>query len=1159
MKLSPSFQSRSIRLWLLVVLSAALLCGQASTGRVEGIVMDSSGALMPNAKVTVRDMKRDIPVTSTTGADGHFIFPSLQPSTYQLVVEAAGFNKAVVENIEVNVSVTVSQQIKLEVGAVTEQVVVSAEAVRVNVSDAQLGRTITMKDIDSLPQLGRNPMALAVFQPGVAITNPGDTTFARINGGRQGSNNAKLDGIDVNDAVVPRLGLSLTAVNLDSVGEFRIITNGGKAEYGRNAGGQMEMITRSGTNSFHGNGYEYLRNTELNANTFFSNRSGLPRPKFIQNTFGGAFGGRLIKDKTFFFGNYQGQRTAQEVVRNRTVLTPEAKAGNFRYVVGGVTQSVNIPSLDPLGRGIDPFVKTNALDLLPNPNNVELGDGLNTAGFRFNNPNSSYSDQFTIKADHQLTSTHRIFYRHSWFRTYSIDALNNADATFPGQPQGNQGGTRWGYGVGSDWAITPTLINEFRFGHQTASTAFNRPGRPQGPAFISNLFTDPINSVFAQGRNSPVYDFSNNMTKIAGKHTFKGGYTFRRVLQYGYNDAGAYPNITTGLANGNAPTVPNPPGASSADAQRFQLLYNDLLGRVSQVTTTFYSDLTKFQPAGSARIRDFLLWDHSFFFQDDWKVNRKLTLNVGVRYELFGPPTELSGYQGTLDQIANIGPTANIDGMSVVKRPKFYNRDKNDFAPRIGFAWDPTGSGKTAIRGSYGLYYDRIIGATTSSVDGATPGFAQAVNVLPNQNAGSDVRISTPTPYPQLPPAPVLTQPSNRNITVTVFGEGLKTGYVHQANFTIQRELLRNTVLDLGWVRTRGSGLFVWADYNQPRAYGDFLTAFQELQRFSTNGAAPSANNTLVRIFGTPAAAVTGVGGATVLSQGLLYTGANNVDRTNFSRYAAAGLNQFYLRNYPQFNQLFVGVNEGKSWYDSFQMSLRRTAGALTFQANYTWSKNLDNISVEGNGTAGSNVIDNYNFNNFKGRSDADIPHSFNGSFIYELPIGTGKFIGGGMPRWASKIVGGWAVGSLVLWQSGATYTIGSQRLTSSANLATWANYSGDRNFGKVERRGNGVFWFDPSLVSQFSFPNAGEFGTSGRNSFRGPRYFGTDLSLVKRFGMPWGEQHRVTFRAEMYNAFNNANFANPSVNITNTATFGQISAITGNQRLMQMALRYDF
>jgi len=1153
MKLSPLFQSRSVRLWFLGVLTAAVLCGQASTGRIEGIVMDSSGALIPNAKVTVRDIKRDIPATSTTGADGHFIFPSLQPSTYQLVVESSGFNKAVVENIEVNVSVTVNQQIKLEVGAVTEQVVVSAEAVRVNVSDAQLGRTITMKDIDTLPQLGRNPMALAVFQPGVSITNPGDTTFARINGGRQGSNNAKLDGIDVNDAVVPRLGLSMTAVNLDSVGEFRIITNGGKAEYGRNAGGQVEMITRTGTNSFHGNGYEYLRNTELNANTFFSNRSGLTRPKFIQNTFGGAFGGPVIRDKTFFFGNYQGQRTAQEVVRNRTVLTPDAKAGNFRYSGG----TVNIPSLDPLRRGIDPFVKANALDLLPNPNNNDLGDGLVTAGFRFNNPNSSYNDQFTIKADHQLTPNHRIFYRHSWFRTYSIDALNNADAIYPGQPQGNQGGTRWGYGVGSDWAITPTLINEFRFGHQSASVAFNRPARPSGPAYISNLFDDPINSAFPQGRNSPVYDFSNNLTKISGKHTFKGGYTFRRVLQFGYNQAGAYPNITTGLANGNAPTVPNPAGATSAEAQRFQLLYNDLLGRVSQVTTTFYSDLTKFQPAGSPRVRDFLLWDHSFFFQDDFKVNRKLTLNLGVRYELFGPPTELSGFQGTLDQIAKIGPTANIDAMSVVKRPQFYNRDKNDFAPRIGFAWDPTGSGKFAIRGSYGLYYDRIIGATTSAVDGATPGFAQAVLVFPNQTGG-DVRISTPTPLPQQPSAPSLVPASNRAISVTVFREGLKTGYVHQANLTIQRELFRNTVLDLGWVRTRGTGLFVWADYNQPRAYGDFLTSFQELQRFSANASAvPSANNTLVKIFGTPAAAVTGVGGAAVLTQSQLYTAANNVDRGNFSRYAAAGVSPFYLRNYPQFNQMWLGDNIGKSWYDSFQMSLRRTAGSLTFQANYTWSKNLDNISVDGNGT--TNTIDNYNFNNFKGRSDADIPHAFNGSFIYELPIGTGKFIGGNMPKWASKIVGGWAVGSLVLWQSGTPFTIGSTRATGAANFTTWANYSGDRTIGKVERRGNGVFFWDPSLASQFTFPVAGEFGSSGRNSFRGPRFFSTDLSLVKRFGMPWGEQHRVSFRAEMYNAFNNANFGNPGVNITTPATFGQISAIAGTQRLMQMALRYDF
>jgi hypothetical protein len=629
--------------------TAASLNSQTATGRIEGAVEDSSGAVVAGAKVTVRDTRRDILASGTTNAEGRFIFPALQPSVYQVTVEAPGFTRAVVENLELNVSSTVSRIIKLEVGSVTEQVVVAAEAVRVNTTDAQLGRNITLKDIDTLPQLARNPMVLAAFQPGVSI-DPGDNSFSRVNGARQGSNNAKLDGIDVNDAVVPRLGLSLTAVNVDSVEEFRVITNGGKAEYGRNAGGQIEMITRSGTNAFHGGGFEFLRNTKLNANPFFNNASGVKRPKFIQNIFGGNFGGPIRKDKTFIYGNYQGTRLAQEVVRNRTVPTETAKQGIFRYNSGGI-QSVNLLALDPLRRGIDPFVKANALDLLPAPNNNDLGDGLNTAGFRFNNPAGSSNNQFTIKGDHQLTSTHRVFYRHSWFRTYSIDALNNADAIFPGQPQGNQGGTRWGYAIGSDWTITPSLINEFRLGHQTASVAFNRPARPKGPAMLAATWTNPINTAFPQGRNSPVYDFTDNMTKLAGKHTFKGGYTFRRVLQYGYNDAGIYPNITISRANGNIPTFTAPPGITSAQLQQMQDLYNDLHGRPATVSTTFYSDLTKFQPAGVGRVRNFLFWDQAFFFQDDWKVSRRLTLNLGLRWELFGPPTEQSGFQGTVDAI----------------------------------------------------------------------------------------------------------------------------------------------------------------------------------------------------------------------------------------------------------------------------------------------------------------------------------------------------------------------------------------------------------------------------------------------------------------------------------------------------------------------------
>jgi hypothetical protein len=299
--------------------------------------------------------------------------------------------------------------------------------------------------------------------------------------------------------------------------------------------------------------------------------------------------------------------------------------------------------------------------------------------------------------------------------------------------------------------------------------------------------------------------------------------------------------------------------------------------------------------------------------------------------------------------------------------------------------------------------------------------------------------------------------------------------------------------------------------------------------------------------------------GATTFSQGLLNAAANTLDRSNFNRYAANGISNYYLRNYPQWNTLFLGTNHGKSWYDSLQLSVRRNVGSLRVFGNYTWSKNLDNISVDGNGTGASNTPDNFNLNQNRARSDVDRGHAFNASGVYTLPIGRGKALGGDMPGWANTLIGGWDISGLLIWQSGSVFTVSSQRATGPSTAATWANYSGDRNIGSLDRRGNGVFYFDPSLVSQFTFPNAGEFGSSGRNAFRGPRFFNIDLAVVKEFKMPFGEAHRVTFRAEFYNALNNPNFANPGVNITQAATFGRISAMVGGARIAQMALRYDF
>ncbi len=1145
------------------VFLSALGLAQVSTSRLDGTVQDASGAVVPSAKVVALNDRTQARAETSTNPEGQFIFPSLQPGMYTVSVEASGFRKYIVTNVELNVSVATTQRVKLEVGQVTESVVVEAEAVRVQTSDAQIGRSVTIRDIDTLPQLNRSPIILAVFQPGVVITNPGDATFSIVNGTRQGSNNATLDGIDANDAVAPRLGLSMTANNTDSISEFRMVTNGGKAEYGRNAGGQVELITRSGTNQWHGNLFDYLRNTKLNANNFFNNASNVARPKYIQNTFGGSVGGPVIKNKTFFFFNYQGSRVSQEVVRNRTVPTVDMKKGIYQWRSPGSTaiSTFNIGQNDPRGKGQDAEV-AKIWALYPDPNNTDIGDGLNYAGFRFNNPVTNDNNSYTGKADHNLKDNHHLFFRYSWFKTYSIDNLNNADATFPGMPQGNQGGIRAGFSAGSDWVLSPSLVNELRVGTQSANSDFNRPGRLAGATVITNYFTDPHLPNFAQGRNSPVWEVTDNLTKLKGAHTIKMGVNFRYTKQYGYNDAGIYPNVYTTVAYGNnVPTTIGPTGSSvisSANRQVFEGLYNDYLGRISYLTQTFYSDLEKWQEPGTPRVRNFKVREQGYFIQDDWKIRRNLTINIGLRWDFNGVPTEQDGLQGTLDKAAQMSPAVGFKDLKIIKTNKWYNNDLNNFAPRFGFAWDVAGDGKMAVRGGYGIFYDRLIGSTISLADGNTPGFAQVSPVFPNQTTGSDVRISDGIPEPPQPAAPVLQLPVTRATSIVLFDPNLRTPYVQQFNLNFQREIMRNTVIELGYVGSRGVKLFFNTDLNRQRIEADLLPAFKQIQAYQANtSTVVPASNTLVRMFGSPAAAISALG-ATNFANGNIGTVATSIDRTAslYNRYASAGLSDFYLRNYPQYNQVVQGGNHGRSYYNSAQISVRRNMSALQVFANYTFSKSIDNASAEGNGYTAP--ADSLNFLLGRGRSDWDRPHSFNASVIYDLPIGKGKLIGGDMPRWLDTAIGGWKLGGLVVWQSGSVFTVTSSRLTTHGGFTTWSNYTGDRTAGEVVRRDGGIWYFSDDDFSKFSFPLAGELGTSGRNSFRGPGFISSDLSIVKKFQL--FEGHAVTFRAEGYNIFNHANFANPTVTLTTPATFGKISATTANNpRVFQMALRYDF
>jgi len=1164
-------------LLLTILVMAAVLClAQTQTARLIGTVRDSTGAVIPGAKVTAVETGTRARTETTTNASGDYVLPALQPGLYSLTVEASGFSKAVVSNIQLDAAANISQDVKLEVGQMTEVVEVEANAVTVQTTDSQVSQVVTISEVVSLPQLARTPITLAILQPGVQI-NPqangsasgADYSYAHVNGLRQGSNNNTLDGIDVNDSVAPRMGLSLTANNTDSVEEARVVTDGGKAEYGRSAGAQNQLITRRGTNNYHGNLFDYIRNRDFNANDFFNNSAtpAVPIPVLIQNIFGGSMGGPIKHNKLFIFGNYQGRRTHAQGVQNTTVPTDTARQGIFEWIPPGTNtvQQYSILNADPLHKGIDPAVAA-LLKLYPEPNNTTVGDGLNSAGYLFNFPNGSLEDQFTIRADYNLTDSIHIFERTSWQRNSAVDSLNTAQNVIPGLDPGTQGGKRWGVAGGMDWTLSPSMVNEFRYGHQSSSVDFVRPEREAGPMIAFNTWTTPILTAFPQGRNSPVNEYTDNLTKVHGNHTFKFGGQIRFTTQYGYNDAGIYPNVSLSTANGNVPAAAlNPPGSiASADLTKFQGMYNDLLGRISSVTQTYYSNLQTFQQAGTPRVRNFLFHEYGFFAQDDWRVTPRLTLNLGLRWEFYPVPNEQDGQQGIITPQNVFNLAGQSDSLTIQKSTKWWNNNWTAFAPRFGFSWDPMGDGKMSIRGGYGIFNDRIVGAATSSVDGATPGFSQSVNVYPN-SAGSDVRAGAGIPTTPQPAAPVLTLPATRSFTtLDLVDPNLKNGYVQQWNLNVQRQIAKNTILDVGYVANRGVKLFLQSNLDQSHIYTNgFLQAFNQIAANLSNPTAVPLTNPIVSIFGSASAAITAIGSST-FSTGQVGAAANTIDVNNYTKYAAAGISQFYLRNFPQFQSILFGNNDGRSEYNSLQVRLSRQFQSVRVNANYTWSKSIDNdlstaTGGEGNGFAAP--IDSFNQALVRGRSNFDIPQAFTMDAIYTLPIGKGHMFGGTMPKWANTLIGGWDVGGLMIWESGSPFTVSSGRQTGPSTVNTWGDYTGDRNIGSVIKSNNGlgpgIYYFTASEIAAFSMPAAGTIGTSGRNTFRGPGFFNIDMSMVKRFAIT--EHKWISFRAEAYNLINHPDFQNPQANLSTAQTFGKITATVNNPRIMQLALRFEF
>ena len=1123
------------------------------------MVQDSQANGISQAIITATNVETGWEVRTQSDGAGRYVIPALPPGTYVLLADAKGYRGTRHTGGLLGEAGSVEEVFTLEAGDPAAIVEKQSPREALRSLESIQSDTISRDDLETLPQLERNPLGLSVFQPGVQI-KAGDPESSVVNGTRQGSNNISLDGIGVSDSIDPRMGLSMTANNSDSVEQLVVITNGGDAQYGRNAGAQEMLITRSGGNRWSGDGFGYFRNKELNANDYFSDQNQTETPKFSQYVYGGSLGGPLIKGRTFVFGNYQGRRTFRQTTRNRMVLTSEAKSGLFQWRPPG-SESCCCPSTydivkhDPRKLGIDDTV-AKQLANLPDPNNDNIGDGLNTAGYQFNSPADSSADQFTLRADHNLTPNQRLFFRFTWARGSSVDWLSGADERYPGQQAGTIDVRNWGFSSGSDWSISSTMANQIRVGYQSTGISQNRPSRVQGSTFLANSWTDPLDPSFSRWRNSPSAEATDHLSMIRGKHALKTGVSYRYTLPRNRNEAGIYPDVTLGLDYGNQPPSSIGPSGneiSVLDRETFEKLYNDLLGRMEQVSQTFYSDLDTYQASGTARTRDFRYHDFGAFLQDDWKLRPNLTVNLGIRYELNGVPTEHSGVLGALDKANAISISSNIADFTLLRGSPWYQRDNTNFAPRIGFAWSPGFSSRTVLRGGFGIFYDHLVGTTSNFVDGNTPGSYLDTYLYPNLK-GTDLRLSDGIPLPSVPDTVDLTLSNSRSTSVAVFAPQLRTPYVRQFNLLLQRELFRNTIVEAGYIGQRGVRLFSSQNLNQVKIKGDFLDAFKELQRFRASGTPVSGGNTLVRIFGSVNDAIEAIGG-TNLDLGAAGLAADIVDREYYDQYASAGVSDFYIRNYPQYNQLNLGTNDGSSSYDSLQVAFRRDTGPFRARVNYTWSKSLDNISSDGN--VYTIPLDSFDLNLNKAPSDADRTHIINSWVRYNLPFGSGRRFGPDASGWVGGLISNWAVGFLTTWETGPRISLSSGLQTFAAGVYSLANYTGGRNIGEVIHQGDEIYYFTADQIKAFSLANAGETGSSGRNSFVGPGYFDIDMSVVRDFRV--AEQRRLKLRIEVYNLLNHTNYGLPNTDLSDYTNFGKISTIVGYPRQIQAALRYEF
>jgi len=1020
---------------------------QFETSSVLGTVKDTSDAVLSGARVTLTNLGTNISVARESDENGSFEFVNVKPGRYKLSAEKQGFSTAVATDFLVNVAARQRVDLTMPVGQVTESVNVTAAVALVESDSSQRGQVIEEKKIVELPLNGRSYADLALLSAGVrrssyAVANPPREGSFNVNGQRSTFNNFLLDGIDNNAYGTSNQGFSNQVVSLppDAIQEFRIVTNNMSAEYGRTSGAMVNANMRSGTNALHGSLWEFLRNDKLNAVGFFPPPGG-QKPTLKRNQFGFVLGGPIIKDRAFFFTDWEGFRERTGFLAISNVPTDEQRQGIFRNAAGAIQPLTNpltgrtyangVPLADmtPLAQYI--------LQNLPLPNS-----GVASAPNRYTNlrADRNNSDKMDAKVDMRVNDRITLFVRADHRKTNIFQAPD-----IPGLAGGGGNGfiriLNQQLAFGTTWSPTAASLLEVRMGFSktdagkeppyiggaSMNALFGITGLPETPRLTGGITAQDVTGFTSFGRQATNPQWQNpflwnprvNYSHIVGKHSIKAGYEWQRI---------------------------------HTEVQDVNPLY----GR------DFYQGAFSGQPLGDFMfglrnryalvnffIADYRQVGNMAYVQDDYRLTQKLTLNLGVRYEYFTPQWEANNRLSNFDPVTR--KLIPASGGSIYYRA-LVEPDKNNWAPRIGFAYALTP--KTAIRSGYGISYvhfNRSGGGNLLAINGP-----QVVNALVNQTPTSGDFRPTQAGYPV-----GFTDPDKFNqatANISYMPRDFRTGYVQNWFFSIQREILPNTVFDIAYVGNRSNKLILFADYNQARPNNPGENASLAARR-----------------------PIQGFGGITLSCP----------------------------CGWANYHALQLKVE-------------RRFTSGLSFLNSFTWSKALDNVGQaledQGNGN-GASVQNYYDLRAEKGPSGFDQRLNNTTSVVWEVPFGKSRTWGSDVNGFVDAVLGGWQISGINTLTSGEPYNLRYSPATAlqvSDITDDWrgATWSRPNVIGNPVLQGGartGVFYLDPAMGVAPTDPSQ-PFGNIARNSVYGPTFWQLDTNLQKNFRIT--ERFNLQFRS---------------------------------------------